>query len=101
MGHLQPPMIIITDNSITEGIFNNCVKQHRSCAMGMQFYWIRDCIEQGHCIVMWKLGDKNLADYSTNITHLPTKRNPKDPVRVCWDTWVQTPWAHDPSASDQ
>eukprot|EP00957_Ditylum_brightwellii_P115739 8829056-Ditylum_brightwellii.AAC.1 len=38
MGHEQPPTIVITDNSTAEGIVNNHVKQHRTCAMDMCFY---------------------------------------------------------------
>eukprot|EP00957_Ditylum_brightwellii_P009398 710462-Ditylum_brightwellii.AAC.1 len=48
MGHPQPPTIVITDNSTAEGIVNNCVKQCRTCTMDMRFYWIRDCVKQGH-----------------------------------------------------
>eukprot|EP00957_Ditylum_brightwellii_P009213 697300-Ditylum_brightwellii.AAC.1 len=37
MGHPQPVMIVITDNSTDDGIFNGCDKQHRTRAMDMRF----------------------------------------------------------------
>eukprot|EP00957_Ditylum_brightwellii_P147190 11208048-Ditylum_brightwellii.AAC.1 len=74
MGHPQPPTIVITDNSTAEGIVNNCVKQHRTHAVGMIFYWMQDHIKQGHYLVVWKPGDDNLADYSTKHFPLPTTR---------------------------
>ena len=72
---------------------------------------------------MWKPGEENLADYSTK--HFPPSHHkkvrgtylvkeksgavltciwvpdPKDSARVCWDTRVQTLWAHDPMTHDQ
>jgi hexokinase len=47
------------------GIANNTVEQCWSEAIDMQFYWIRDCICQGHFTVEWKKGKRNLADYFT------------------------------------
>eukprot|EP00957_Ditylum_brightwellii_P158749 12083323-Ditylum_brightwellii.AAC.1 len=65
MGHPQPPTIVITNNPTAEGIVNNRVKQRRTRATDMQFYWVRDRVKQGHYLVMWKPGEENLADYST------------------------------------
>ena len=39
--------------------------------MDMRFYWIRNCVKQGHYNVYWKPGKFNKADYVTKITHLP------------------------------
>eukprot|EP00957_Ditylum_brightwellii_P118502 9038017-Ditylum_brightwellii.AAC.1 len=39
MEHLQPPTIVITDNSTAGGIINGRVKQRRTWAMDMRFYW--------------------------------------------------------------
>eukprot|EP00957_Ditylum_brightwellii_P002202 169252-Ditylum_brightwellii.AAC.1 len=123
MGHPQLPTIVITDNSTAEGIVNDHVKQRRTRAMDMRFYWIRDRIWQGHYLVKWKPGNDNLADYSTE--HFPPSHHkkvcgtylvkdksgvvltciwvpdPKEPARMCWDTWNQAPWAHDPMTSNQ
>ena len=59
MGHPQPATIVITDNSTADGIVNGRVKQRRTRAMDMRFYWIKDRIKQGHYLVMWQPGDKN------------------------------------------
>jgi hypothetical protein len=42
MGHPQHPTPIQTDNSCASGIANGTVKQRRSKAIDMRFYWIRD-----------------------------------------------------------
>eukprot|EP00957_Ditylum_brightwellii_P013467 1016454-Ditylum_brightwellii.AAC.1 len=111
------------DNSTAERIVNNCVKQSRTGAIDMRFYWMRDHVKQGHCLVMWKPGEDNLADYSTKhfppshqkkvrITYLVKEKSSavlsciwvpdtKDPTRVCWDSRVQTPWDHTPMTSGQ
>eukprot|EP00957_Ditylum_brightwellii_P183566 13982427-Ditylum_brightwellii.AAC.1 len=40
MGHPQPPTPVMTDNSTTCGILNKTVKQKRTQAIDMQFYWV-------------------------------------------------------------
>ncbi|GAX19836.1 hypothetical protein FisN_11Lu298 [Fistulifera solaris] len=42
MNHPQPATPIVTDNSTASGIANDTVKQKRSKAMDMHFYWIHD-----------------------------------------------------------
>eukprot|EP00957_Ditylum_brightwellii_P158986 12100957-Ditylum_brightwellii.AAC.1 len=42
MGHSQPPTPIMTDNSTSSGIVNSSIKQHRSRAIDMHFYWVKD-----------------------------------------------------------
>ena len=39
LGHPQPATPVQTDNSCAEGIANDTVKQKRSKAMDMRFYW--------------------------------------------------------------
>jgi hypothetical protein len=65
LGHPQPPTAIQTDNECANGIANDTVKQRRSKAMDMRFYWIRDRIQQGQFLVHWKPGLSNQADYFT------------------------------------
>jgi hypothetical protein len=65
MGHPQPATPIQTDNACAAGICNDSVKQRRSKAMDMRFYWIRDRVRQGHFLVHWRKGNDNLADYHT------------------------------------
>ena len=73
LGHLQPPTPVVADNSTASGIANDCVKQKRSKAMDMRFYWIRDHVRQGQFIVYWKRGSSNRADYFTK--HHPAKHH--------------------------
>jgi hypothetical protein len=65
LGHPQPPTPIQTDNSTASGIANDTVKQKRSKAIDMRFYWIRDRVRQGQFHVYWKRGRLNKADYFT------------------------------------
>ena len=65
MGHPQPPTPITTDNACAAGIANDTVKQKRSKAIDMRFYWIRDRVKQGQFCVRWAPGTMNRADYFT------------------------------------
>ena len=65
MGHPQPPTPMETDNSTAFGIVNESVKQKRSKAMDMRYYWIRDRVRQGQYHVYWREGKLNRADYYT------------------------------------
>jgi hypothetical protein len=65
LGHPQPATTIQTDNECAMGIANDTVKQKRSKAIDMRFYWVRDRVRQGQFIVHWKRGPTNLADYFT------------------------------------
>lgn len=65
MGHPQGPTPIVTDNSTASGIANDTVKQKRSKAIDMRFYWIRDRVRQGQFQIFWRKGKFNRADYFT------------------------------------
>jgi hypothetical protein len=65
MGHPQPTTPMQVDNSTANGILNGTVKQQRSCAMDMRFYWMKDRTQQGQFNVFWAPGRDNLADYFT------------------------------------
>ena len=65
LGHPQPPTPIQTDNSCAEGIVNNTVKQKRSKAIDMRFYWVRDRVQQGQFEIFWRKGEDNYGDYFT------------------------------------
>jgi hypothetical protein len=78
LGHDQPATPIVTDNSTASGIINDTVKQKRSKAMDMRFYWIRDRVRQGQFKVYWQRGITNKADYFTKHharTHHSDMRN--------------------------
>jgi hypothetical protein len=70
LGHPQPPTPIKTDNSCAEGIANDTVKQKRSKAIDMRFYWLRDRVRQNQFKVYWRKGEHNHGDYFTK--HHPT-----------------------------
>ena len=71
--HPQPPTPIQTDNSCAAGIANDTVKQRRSKAIDMRFYWVRDRVRQKQFVVHWRPGTDNLADYFTK--HHPAKHH--------------------------
>ena len=93
LGHPQPPTPIQTDNSTASGIANDTVKQKRSKAIDMRFYWIRDRVRQGQFHIFWKKGILNKADYFTKH-HPPSHHQairstylyePTDPSRNYFD----------------
>ena len=51
LGFTQPPTPIKTDNSAAEGIVTATVRQKRSKAMDMQFYWMKDRVKQKEIFV--------------------------------------------------
>jgi hypothetical protein len=65
LGFPQGPTPIQTDNSTACGIANDTVKQRRSKAMDMRYYWIRDRVLQNQFHIYWAQGSDNLADYFT------------------------------------
>ena len=48
MGHIQQATEIITENPIEYGIMRGTIKEKYTKAMDMQFYWIRNRVEQKH-----------------------------------------------------
>jgi len=73
LGHLQPATPLQTDNSTACGIINDTVKQKRSKAIDMRFYWIRDHTCQGQFYIFWRPGNTNHADYFSK--HHPAKHH--------------------------
>ncbi len=65
MGWPQPPTQIVTDNIIAKGIVEDTVKQKRSKAMDMRFYWLRNRAKEGEYEMVWLPSEKNLSDYHT------------------------------------
>ena len=65
MGHPQPPTPVQVDNTTTNGFANKQIKQQRSKAMDMRFYWLQDRVAQKQFKVYWRPGKTNLADYFT------------------------------------
>jgi hypothetical protein len=65
MGHPQPKTPVHCDNATAVGIANNTIKQQRSQAMEMRFFWIGDKVAQEMYALKWHPGQKNLADYQS------------------------------------
>jgi hypothetical protein len=65
LGHHQPPTPLETDNTTATGYINGTIKQKRTKAMDMRFYWIKDRVKQRQFNVYWVPGYQNLADYFT------------------------------------
>jgi len=65
MGHPQPPTPIQTDNACAVGIANSTIKQKRSKAIDMRFYWLQDRVNEGQFLIYWRKGSDNAADYFT------------------------------------
>ena len=51
LGHLQPATPIQVNNSTTDGFANDTIKQKRSKAIDVRFYWIRNCTSQGQFLI--------------------------------------------------
>jgi hypothetical protein len=64
-GHTQPPTPMETDNTTATGYSNGKIKQKRTKAMDMRFYWIKDRVKQGQFHIYWGPEYQNLADYFT------------------------------------
>lgn len=65
LGHDQPPTPLQTDNKCAEGIMNRTVKQKRSKAMDMKYFWLQDRVDFKEFRVHWQPGITNMADYFT------------------------------------
>jgi hypothetical protein len=84
LGHPQLATPIQTDNSTATGIATDTVKQKRSKAIDMCFYWIRDHVRLGQFHVFWKCGHMNKADYFTK--HHPAKHH-----QLVWSMYLFNP----------
>jgi hypothetical protein len=65
VGHKQPPTPMETDNTTATGYSNGTIKQKRTKAIDMRFYWIKDRVKQGQFNVYWGPGFQKLVDYFT------------------------------------
>jgi hypothetical protein len=65
LGYKQPPTPMETDNTTATCYSNGTIKQKRTTAMDVRFYWIKDRVKQGQFNVYWGPGFQNLVDYFT------------------------------------
>eukprot|EP00957_Ditylum_brightwellii_P140532 10706794-Ditylum_brightwellii.AAC.1 len=71
MGHPQPKMPLVTDNSTTHGLTQSTMIPKRSKAMDMRCPWLKDRQCQGQFDIQWRHGTANKADYPSK--HHPPK----------------------------
>ena len=65
MSHAQQTTPEVTDSATGYGLVNDNMRQRRSRAIYMRFYWVRDRVRQGQFLVYWMAGEHNLAEYFT------------------------------------
>jgi hypothetical protein len=112
LGHPQPPTPIQTDNSTAAGFANDTIKQKRSKAIDMRFYWLKDRAQQGQFLIYWRPGTENLGDYHTKhhspshhrhmrstFLHTPTEKT--NALRGCVNSAVCTSLRNKPTHMNQ
>ena len=65
LGHKQPPVHIKTDNSTCAGFANKNIRNKRSKAWDMRYWWLREGFAKKKIKVYWDKGENNDADYYT------------------------------------
>ncbi len=78
LGHPQPATPIHTDNSCAASIIHQSIKQQRSRAMNLRYFWTIEKQKDKTIDVSWHPGTKNMADYVSkhHIPTIHTKRRP-------------------------
>ena len=71
MGHPQPATFIQTDNACAAGIVNDTVKQKRSKAMDMRFYWVKDRVKRA---IFSSIGDEAWTTWAITTPNIILQR---------------------------
>ena len=61
MGHPQPRTLMEVDNETAIGFLKITMKQKRSKAIDMRFYWVRDRVNQNQFMIYWRTGANNVG----------------------------------------
>ena len=77
--HPQPPTPIQVDNTTAAQFTNKKLKQKRSKAIDMHFYWLQDRADEGKFQMHWKPGTGNLGNYHAK-KHSPKHHILKQPI---------------------
>ena len=83
LGHLQPTTPTQVEKPTAEDFSNDTIKQKRSKAIDMRFYWIRYRTSQGQFLIYWQPGITNLGDYHT-------KHYSRAHHQLMWPTYLHT-----------
>ena len=65
MGHPQPQMPAITDNSTAAGLITKTMTPKRAKACDQRFNWVKCREAQKQFNLIWRSGKLNWADYNT------------------------------------
>ena len=79
MGWPQGTTQLTTDNECAEGFACETMKQKRTKAMDMRFYWVRCRCRQKQFLVTWRSGETNKADFVTKH-HSPEHNQAMRPI---------------------
>jgi hypothetical protein len=91
IGHPQPRTPLLTENLTTFRIVSRKMKQRRTKAIDMRFYWLKNQEAQKQFIMFWAPGKLNLSDYFTknhapahhqNIKRLYLHNNQNSPIHL-------------------
>ena len=61
MGHPQPPTPMEVYNETAIRFLKITMKQKRSKAIDMRFYWVRDRVNQNQFMIYWRQGSNNVG----------------------------------------
>ena len=73
LGNTKPPTLIHTDNTTATGIIHKTIKQQRSRAMNMRYFWTISKQDDKTIDVSWHPERENIGDYASKH-HSPTIR---------------------------
>ena len=79
MGHPQPPTPMEVDNETATGFLKSIMKQKRSKAIDMRFYWVRDRVKQNQFLIYWRPGANNVGGYVSKH-HSPAHHQTMRPI---------------------
>ena len=82
MGHSQPPTPMEVDNETAIGFLKSTMKQKRSKAIDMRFYWVRDRVNQNQFMIHWRPGAHIVVDYVSKH-HSPAHHQKNFPKLFC------------------
>ena len=88
--HTQPPTPMQVDNTTSVGFTKNTIKQKRSKAIDMRFYWIRDCTHQDQFKIYSAPRSTNIGEYHTKH-HTPSHHGLMRPQFLHKEPHVQLP----------
>ena len=84
LGHPQPATKMKTDNSTANGFIRGTIKQNKTKAIDMRFYWLKDRQEQQQFDIYWAPGQVNQANYFTKH-HPPTHHRALRPIYLFYN----------------